>query len=228
MTNATLTNLTSVTGVGGLFNFNHREFQGTLFNLNITGFNSKSAGTLLYLKASSLTLNATQNVIRCRDVPLTRLRASYLSDLLDGPSTAVQNQAFHMNLTNPNSLSNVISMFNNISGCFYDGAVSQDALGNGGGVYYLSNSLTMRDSNSTYEYNSAPFGSIYVCDGCNIASQGNVYQNNVCQRGCIIFYKADSIRLTSSNNNNINIKSSKFVDNLAKMSASGAFLQGSP
>jgi len=92
-------------------------------------------------------------------------------------------------------------------------------------VYYLSNSLTMRDTGSTYEYNSAPFGSIYVCDGCNIAGQGNIYQNNVCQRGCIVFYKPDVQRLTgSTTTNNIIVRSSRFVDNVAKLSASGAFL----
>jgi hypothetical protein len=69
----------------------------------------------------------------------------------------------------------VISRSNNITSCFYDGSLQSELLGNGGGVYYLSNSLTLRDSGSTYEYNSAPFGSIYVCDGCNIAGQGNVY-----------------------------------------------------
>ena len=80
-----------------------------------------------------------------------------------------------MNLTNPNSLSNVISRSNYITSCFYDGSLASEAQGNGGGVYYLSNSLTLRDTGSTYEFNSAPFGSIYVCDGCNIAGSGNLY-----------------------------------------------------
>lgn len=66
--NSILSNISSVTGVGGIFNFNQREYQGLFVNITAAAFNSKSAGTLMYLKSSSLTLNVTSNNIRCKDV----------------------------------------------------------------------------------------------------------------------------------------------------------------
>lgn len=74
-------------------------------------------------------------------------------------------QAFHFNLTNPKSKSNIISSNNFISQCYYDpNDASNSSLGSsggGGGVYYIGNNLTIRDSDSTYEYNSAYRGAIY-------------------------------------------------------------------
>jgi hypothetical protein len=39
----------------------------------------------------------------------------------------------------------------------------------------VSDSITMRDTNSSYLLNSAPYGSIYVCEGCNFVGTGNIY-----------------------------------------------------
>lgn len=105
---------------------------------------------------------------------------------------STQTQAFHFNSTNPYSYSNVVGNLNNISNCYYDGA---DLMGSGGGVYYLSNSISMRDTKSQYFHNAAPYGSIYVCDGCNFNGNSNIYQSNVCMKGCILYYKPDLDKL---------------------------------
>jgi len=171
----TLRDIQALNGVGGIFNFNQKEFQGSFTNNTATNFLSKSSGTLLYIKASSLSMNATSNLIRCRDTSIPK-SVNFLSDLLDGPSMALQSQAFHLNLTNSNKMSNFLAKDNYIASCYYDGSMqAENNGGNGGGAYYLTSSLSLKDSNSIYEYNSAPYGSIYVCEGCNIAIQNNTY-----------------------------------------------------
>jgi hypothetical protein len=83
----TLRDIQALNGVGGIFNLNQKEFFGTFTNNTFTNFLSKSSGTLLYLKASSLSMNATSNQIRCRESASKSV--NFLSDLLDGPSVAV-------------------------------------------------------------------------------------------------------------------------------------------
>lgn len=93
----------------------------------------------------------------------------------------------HFNLADPSSKSNILSTNNTISNCYYDSSETYP----GGGVYYLSNNLGIRDTGSIYQLNAAFNGAIFYCDGCHIFSRDNVFQNNTCLRGCIAYYAPD-------------------------------------
>ncbi|CDW71358.1 UNKNOWN [Stylonychia lemnae] len=78
-----------------------------------------------------------------------------------------------------------------------------------GGVYNLQtqSSFVVKDKYSLYENNSAEQGSIYYCQNCDLTISNNVYLNNYCFEGCIVY--SNMFQLVTD------IKSSRFEDNLA-------------
>lgn len=64
-------------------------------------------------------------------------------------------------------------------------------------------------------------GSVYYCEGCHIVSINNSYKNNVCLRGCVVYYKPDnkSLQLSATATlvrNAITFTNAKMVNNYAR------------
>ncbi|TNV88206.1 hypothetical protein FGO68_gene9945 [Halteria grandinella] len=233
ISNSNFTNMRSYLGVGGIFNFHSKDTDIQLLNNTILNVTSRLQGAILYQASPIMIVNMTNNTVRCRDyVNAQQLTQKYYVQQLEAMSSQATYQPIHANMTNVNQKSSFYSNFNLVQNCFID---SQDSNGltATGGVYFVSNNLQIRDTGSTYENNSALSGSVYYCEGCQIVSINNTYKNNVCLKGCVVYYKPDNKSLQLSPTavlikNTINFSNAKMVNNYARQSASGFYIDSAP